>query len=614
MTPDLNSTPSSFRDIRFGVANFVRRDALREPSWRYTMLGVLLTALAFFIVIQMVRVQLSPEAEFFRNQGEAKSGYWQKVVPLRGQIYDRWGHLLAGNVTVYEAAAELDQVKNPATIALALSTVTGADYDRVFVAASQPYSPTVSVHAVLADYVTAEQKARLEQFAEEWEAAYGNSKDPQAPSLAGLVFTPHLQRSYPEKSLAANVLGFVNREGTGYFGVEEYYDDLLAGASRTVWMPVDPNRAGEFPTVPDGASLILTIDRAIQAEVERILDNALRESGAEGGSVVVMDPRSGEILAMATTPRLDLNEYWRYSEFFQDATPFNRAVSEDYEPGSVFKVLTMAAGLDSGKVRPDTPFLDVGIIDVGGNPIHNWEYTVWGPQDMTGCMQYSINVCLAWIATQLGTNQFYDYLQRFGIGRLTGVDLALEVPGRLRRPGDSNWYEADLGTHAFGQGVSVTPLQMLMAVSAVANDGKMVTPHIVRAMIDKGRQYEIPPRVAGMPISADTAHTLTEMLAQSLEIESSRALVKGYRIAGKTGTAEIPTPTGYTSWQTNASFVGWGPVDDPRFLVYVWLEKPSSSIWGSEVAAPVFRETVERLVVLLNLPPDEVRRQLMEGQ
>lgn len=197
---------------------------------------------------------------------------------------------------------------------------------------------------------------------------------------------------------------------------------------------------------------------------------------------------------------------------------------------------------------------------------------------------------------------------------MTGVDLDGEVRGRLKVPGDGDWYEADLGTNSFGQGVSVTPIQMAVAVSALANEGRMMVPHIVHARVDKGSEYTTTPQVAGMPITAETAETITQMLAVSLEEEASDALVEGYRVAGKTGTAEIPTPAGYTSSVTNASFVGWGPVDDPQFLVYVWLEKPTTSPWGSVVASPVFREAVERLVVLMNLPPDDVRHKWMDSQ
>ena len=327
-------------------------------------------------------------------------------------------------------------------------------------------------------------------------------------------------------------------------------------------------------------------------------------------SALDMNPKTGEIMALATTLRIDLNDYWEHMGVFSDGIPFNRGVSEAYEPGSVFKVITMASALDSGAVTPDTVFVDTGMIEIGGTYIYNWNMGGWGPQTMLGCMQHSLNVCLAHVATLMGPGTFYRYLQAFGLGRLTGVDMAGETPGRLKVPGDSDWYAADLGTNAFGQGVSVSPVQIASAISAVANGGAIVTPHIVRSVVTADFQHDIDQAVVSRPISAETAHTLTEMLAQSLEIESSDALVTGYRVAGKTGTAEIPTPFGYTTSETNASFVGWGPVDDPQFLVYIWLEKPTASPWGSVVAAPVFRQAVEKLVVLIDLPPDDIRHQL----
>jgi len=492
--------------------------------------------------------------------------------------------------------------------------VLHSNYADIFAAASKKYSGdpnNPAMYATLADYVTPEQKDAIQKIGADLESQNPTpNKNGKVPSLRGLVFTPHLMRSYPEKDLASNILGFVNRQGEGFFGVEEKFNDLLAGTPVRVEMPLDPNQVGEAPKVPDGASLVLTIDREIQASMEVILDKAVKSSGSDGGALLVMDPRTGEILAMAVTPRLDLNQYWNYSDIYPDSTPFNRAVSQSYEPGSVYKVLTMASALDNGNVKPDTPFLDTGVFEIGGVQIHDWDNGAWGPQTMLGCMEHSLNVCLAWVGSQLGPTDFYRYMQAFGIGHLTGIDLGGEVPGRLKHPGDADWYDADLGTNSFGQGVSATPVQMLMAISAVANDGKMVTPHVVRSLIDNGRQYNTPLQIAGMPISAETAHTETEMLAQSLELESSNALVDGYRVAGKTGTAEIPTPYGYTSSLTNASFVGWGPVDDPHFLVYVWLEKPTTSPWGSVVASPVFKEAVEKLVILMNLPPDNIRRKL----
>ncbi|UCD41456.1 MAG: hypothetical protein JSV69_12910, partial [Chloroflexota bacterium] len=316
-----------------------------QSSWRYTTLGILVTALAVFVVIQMLRIQLSPQAQALRDKGELYSGAWRTITPARGQIYDRWGNLLAGNNTVYEVGVVLAEVENPSTIALAMNAVIDADYDEVFSAASQEPSAE-AIYATLARFVTEDQKQRLEQLAEEMEAAYSNRDEENRPSLAGITFDPRLQRSYPEKDLASNILGFVNWEGQGFFGIEEKFNDELAGSPRRVWIPFDPNRVEEFPEVPEGTSLILTIDRTIQAEVEEIVETAIEESGSESATIVVMDPKNGDILAAATSPRLDLNEFWRYGEVFEDSTPFNRVVSETYEPGSVFKVLTMAAALD----------------------------------------------------------------------------------------------------------------------------------------------------------------------------------------------------------------------------------------------------------------------------
>ncbi len=297
-----------------------------------------------------------------------------------------------------------------------------------------------------------------------------------------------------------------------------------------------------MPNIPPGASLVLTIDRNIQAETELILDRALDETGAEGGSILIIDPKTGEILANASTPRMDLNEYWQYGEIFKEDIAFDRGVSGSYEPGSVFKVLTMAAAFDQGVVEQTTSFLDTGVFEIGGVFIRNWNQAAWGPQDMLGCMQHSLNVCLAWVASELGPNNFYRYLEEFGIGHTTGVDIAGEVNGRLKVPGDEDWYAADLGTNSFGQGVAVTPVQMVMAVSALANEGKMVAPHILRSMVNNGHQYDPATQIVGVPISAETARTMTEMLAISLEQEASSALVAGYRVAGKDRYSGDPDP------------------------------------------------------------------------
>jgi cell division protein FtsI/penicillin-binding protein 2 len=573
----------------------------QQYAIRSLILVVCLAIAGVAVIVQMVRIQSSEQAMIFISQGDRYAGEFHMVYPERGEIYDRHGHLLAGNRTVYEVGVSLSEMGNPEAMARILSSYLGLTFEEVYDKLTN--SPESWEYIVVQDYVGAETVAALQALMQQLD-------ETNDQRLSGLGFKPHFQRSYPETALASNVLGFVTRDGRGYFGIEEKYNDLLAGNPVQVWVPRDPNKAMEIPRVPNGTTLVLTLHRDLQASVESILDDALSEYGAENGTIIVMDPRNGEILAMAATPRMNLNDYGNYFSLYDNGSQYNRSIGMAYEPGSVIKVLTMAAALDAGTVRPDTPFIDTGSIQVGGITIQNWNRDAWGQQNMVGCLQHSLNVCMAWISSQMGSQTFYGYMERFGLGHPTGIDLSGEAMGRLKVPGDTDWYPVDLGTNAFGQGVSVTPLQMLMATTAIANEGRMVTPHVLYSMVRDGHQYNVPSQYAGSPISAETAHTLSEMLALSLEEESSQALLAGYRLAGKTGTAQIPTDFGYDAFHTNVSFIGWGPVDDPQFMVYIWLQKPSASIWSSETTAPVFSQVAEQTVIQLNIPPDIVRSQL----
>jgi cell division protein FtsI/penicillin-binding protein 2 len=567
---------------------------------RYLVAVGLLALLAVAILVQIIRIQSSNEVAGLIDHGAL---VWKEFFPPRGEIFDRKGNLLAGNKTVYEVGLDLTVHPDLQTVLLALQ-MSGMDVTEANYRLSQASADTQYI--ILEDFVPADKVA---QFKKLQESAH---TDPTGRNLDAVYLKAHFARSYPEKTLASNLLGFVTEDNHGYLGVEEKYDHILAGIPERKAVPADPRRANEYPIIPTGQSIVLTIDREIQAAIEGILDEALNTTGSSSGTIVIMDPRTGEILAMTSTPHLDLNNYQNISSVFPGETPFNRAVSQAYEPGSVAKILTMAGALDSGAVHPDTVFFDEGYIIVGGSKIVNWNAGAWGYQDMTGCLANSLNVCLAWVSTkQMGTDIFYSYMQRFGLGHPTGIDLAQEESGRLKLPGDEDWHPVELGTNAFGQGVSTTPIQMVMAASAIANDGKMIYPHVLYGQIQNGKQSNFRPQIMGTPISANTARTLSDMLANALESESSAALVPGYRIAGKTGTAQVPLPTGgYDPNNVNATFIGWGPVDDPRFLVYVWLEKPQTNKAASVVAAPIFKEVIERLVVLMGIPPDAIRAQL----
>ena len=583
---------------------------------RLNLTGISLSFASILIILQMIRIQNSTKhQELSKWANEEYSYAIENYYPERGNIYDRWGRLLAGNEDVYEVGVMLQYVSNPTTIAQTLEGVNQLSYKDIFAAVSKTYDPEKSVYAVLTDFLPTGVIDTLSHIKQDFELTNPYGRKENLPSLRGVVWNSHLKRSYPENSLASNILGFysfMDREGgIGYYGVEEYYDDLLAGTPMETFMPRNPYLLEELPTVPAGASLVLTIDREIQAMVEKRLDEAVEEHEAESGTVIVLDPRNGEILAMASQPRVNINQYWKYEDEFEGKTPFNRAISETYEPGSVFKVLTMAAAFDNGTVDEETIFNDPGRFEYGGSTIYNWNRRGYGKQSMQGCMQHSLNVCLAWVATELGKEDFYDYMQVFGIDRRTNIDLGGEKTWPLSTPGDSDWYPIQLVTNSFGQGVAVTPIQLAAAISSVANGGKLMKPHVLKAIIQDGKQYNTSPQVMSVPIKPETAKIMTSMLVESLKEESSLALVPGYSIAGKTGTSEIPVEGVYGIDLTNASFVGWGPADDPQFLVYVWIEKPGSSPWGSIVAAPVFSSITQDLVKYLDIPPVENNQTLI---
>ncbi|MGD8730374.1 MAG: penicillin-binding protein 2 [Anaerolineales bacterium] len=597
------------------------------PSRRVRVLLIVMSAAVLAMVVQLIRVQFGTYAPVFAMWVEAAQDTEDEVNPDRGLIYDRDGDLLATNVPMYYLEIEVFQL-TPASrkqIAAVLSQTLVLPYEDLYRQLTLDWGSLGQYRIRLTREVAGEDRwpITIDQVAADMLKSF--LLDPEAPDLSGLKLVPAPRREYPANLLAGHLLGFVNQEGKGFFGIEGFYDDWLAGKSVKIERGYIPPEARLEPDPPAGVNLVLTIDLDIQQMLEEILREALEKNSAESGQIIVMDPRNGEILGLAIQPGLNPNNYEPWLEEHgvsavdledldeeDDEAVINPAVGGQFEPGSTFKVLTMAAALDAGLVEPDTEFIDTGQIEVGGVRIRNWNGGAWGPQTMQGCMEHSLNVCLAWVSSEkLGANTFYEYLSAFGIGRVTGIDVAGEVSGQLRTPRHPEWTEADLGTNAFGQGVSVTPVQLIASVGAVANDGVMMQPHLVRAVVGPDGAYWPKPTVLGRPISKETADQMNAMLAESLAGETHLASVNGYQLAGKTGTAQIPTEKGYDDRWTIASFIGWGPVADPQFIVLVRIDKPESSPWGSVVAAPVFKQVVERLVTMLEIPPDHIRDQLV---
>lgn len=534
------------------------------------------------------------------------------VQPARGEIFDRYGNMLAGNEPAYEIQVDLNAVSlygNAATLASALSDILDLDYQDVYAKTSAaPGTEGVGFYPTIYNFATETQKQQIENAIDEYSKRVLNDKKlDNSDTLAGIGFKTQSRRIYPEGSLASNVIGFQSIWGDTFFGIEKDYDKMLTGTPIYV-QAADANHIFEADyAVPSGADLTLTIDRDIQSSMEKVLDDAMQSTSAETGVIIVMDPKTGEILAMATAPRADLNDFYDFKN-----SAFNPAIDRLYEPGSVYKVLTMASALDAGVVQEETPFLDVGFYELGGQTFYDWnDGGAWGPQTMTTCMEHSLNACLVWVAEQLGPTNFYAYTKAFWIGRSTNIDLAGEVTWPVKTPEDEGWETKLMGANSFGQSVMVTPIQMVMAVSALANDGKMVAPHVVKSFTYNGITQETDVTVVNTPISKEAAHTITDMLTTSMSGETYEAAdIPGYSIAGKTGTAQIPEGGEFSKY-TNTSFVGWGPSDDPQFLIYIWLEKPKNDIWASMVVSPIFKKAVINLTDLMNIPPDDLRHELI---
>lgn len=352
-----------------------------------------------------------------------------------------------------------------------------------------------------------------------------------------------------------------------------------------------------------GERLELTLDVGMQAVVVEELARGMQEFGAEKGIAIVMDPRTGAILAMADLPSYDPH---RYQEVLGDEQRLvNDAISLPYEPGSVFKCVTVAAALDSGTVLPGTTYWDSGSIECGGVVVYNWDRRAYGQQDIAGILIRSLNVGATWLTCrQMGADVFYRYVRAFGFGRPTGVDLEGEIGGEVHFPTDLDWHDAYLATNGFGQGIGVTPLQMVSAVAAIANEGRLMRPYLVaRRVRPDGTVLERGPAERGRPISPSTARILTDMLVRVVEEGVPLAQVPGYRVAGKTGTAQIPVPGGYSD-ETIASFVGFGPVPDPRLVILVRLDRPTVSPWGSQTASVVFSRMAARLFPMVGVAPE----------
>ena len=516
----------------------------------------------------------------------------RKLQSPRGTIYDRNGRPLAMSVVTKSLYADPKMIKqSPSEVAeLIAPYVTMSKED--IVKSLQEDTAFVWIDRMMEP----EKSKAVAQLIED-------------KNLEGLNFVEESKRYYPNGNLAAQVLGFVGTDDKGLDGLEMVLDDELKGGIQKELVATDRKGNAIFGSVlskylPDkGKSVTLTIDASIQFIAERALDKAMEDTGAKHASVIVMDPKNGEILAMANRPSYDPNNYNQSGE---EAFK-NIAVTNLYEPGSTFKPIIASAALAAGKWKLDTVYNDKGAFAANGHIIRNWNGEGYGPVRLLDILKYSINTGMAEIGTLTGADILSKYIRDYGFGSETGIELPGEGAGILYNPEDMS--KLDVATMSIGQGIAVTPLQMVRAFGALSNGGAMMKPHIIKSYSNSQGDVTSTTEtsVVGQPVPAETAKTIVDILEKEVsEGGGTKAMVEGYHFGGKTGTAQkLDTKHGgYLDGQYIASFIGFGPVEDPKFVVLVVIDDPQKgSYYGSQIVAPVFKDIVSQLVRYYQMSP-----------
>ncbi len=551
--------------------------------------------IAFVIAGRFVSLQIF-ERDRFVALAEEQHIMSQALLAERGEIslQDGDGVYPAAVNREYKLAYAVPKlIDDPVGTALSVATVLGLDEMEVRGRITDRRDP----FEVLKKRISADEEKRLKEL-----------------NLKGIAFLPEIYRYYPAESLASKTLGFVRPAvtgETGIYGVEAGWNSELTGQHGHVSQERDA--AGRWITLSerehiephDGDDIVLTLDRVVQYEVEKILREANETFKADSATAIVMEPKTGKILAMATIPDFNPNEYGKT----EDMSLFmNQAVSLSYEPGSIMKPITMAIGLDTGKLSPNTEFTDTGAVAEAGYTINNAEGKVYGRSSMTKVLEESINTGMIFVERLVGNDEFREALRRFGFGAKTGVRLPAENSGNLKNldnlKGNLQFYTA-----SFGQGITATPLQLVTAYSALANGGVLMQPQIVDRMIrSDGTVVPVEPVEIRRAISPETSQKIGEML-RSVVVNGhgKRANVPGYLVVGKTGTAQVAKQgeKGYEDGLTIGSFAGYAPLNDPQFAMIVKFDNPKEVIWAESSAAPTFGKIMQFLLNYKRIQPTE---------
>ncbi len=408
---------------------------------------------------------------------------------------------------------------------------------------------------------------------------------------------------YPYDNLASNILGFVDSSGAGQYGIQAKFNDCLKGREEFVKMEKGAFGYFESENQPlKGCDVVLTIDINIQKKAQELIGLAAREYQIESGQIIVMEPNTGKIIAIANYPDYNPNEYSKYAKDFRVFQ--NGAIERLYEPGSVFKAITMAIGINEGKVTPETTYVDSGSVKINDAIIKNYNDRVWGKRTMTEVLERSINTGVIFVKMQMSNHTFLQYFDKFGLFQPTNIDLQGEVFGRNEELRKSN--DVNTATASYGQGVNMTPLRLAAAYSVIANGGKLVRPYIVdKILMADGTIKETKPVIENSEVIAPkTAETVRMMLNSVTEKGYSQgARVAGYYVGGKTGTSQIPNPKGGYSSLTWHTFAGIGPIFDPKFVIIVKLDKPYASE-ASVTCAPIFHELAKYIFQYWKIPTE----------
>lgn len=557
--------------------------------WRIRLVTILIVTFFALIIARLFYWQVIRGGEL-SLLGKKQYTSTSILKPARGEIETNDNFPLVANKQAFLLFAEPQKIEDKKIVARSLAKILEIEEASISASLNQDLK-----WVPIKSRISMPQKEEIEKLA-----------------LQGVGFESQGIRSYKEASLAAHLIGIVasddRGEDKGYFGLEGYYDRQLRGRKGEIREFIDVFGKPILVKNPftaekiDGRTLVLHIDRTLQFIVEEKLRQGIERYGAKGGSVAVMEPKSGAILALASFPAYDPGKFQDYDEtLFKN--PF---ISDIYEPGSIFKPLIMAAALNEDVVKPDTVCTICSEpINIAGYTIRTWNNKYYKDTNMIKVIEHSDNTGMVFVSQKLGPKKFYSYLSAFGMGEPTDIDLQEESSPTLRN--QDKWGELDTATASFGQGVALTGIQMLRAIATIANGGNLMEPHVVAKIIDSdGKEIVIPPKVIRTVISEKTAKIVTEMMVNAVELGEARfAKPKGYRVAGKTGTAQIPIAGHYDPNKTIASFVGFAPSDEPRFIMLVKLDQPTSSPFGAETAAPLFFSIAKDLFTYYNIAPTD---------